>query len=165
MIWLKTWLRGTPAALVCLLPITVGAQPAPSDVIERYCTNIRDAAIDARTAWQASELARMEQRVALRVEELEARKADLETLIEKRQALYDSGNSRVARIYAGMRAEAAAEQLSEIMPSVAAAVLAQLDPRAASAILTEMEPRKAAALTVVLAGPLEEVAENGGQIQ
>lgn len=148
-----------PATLVLLsVSATAWAQPVPEEVIERYCSNIRDAAVDARNAWQAGELARLEQRVSKRVEELEARKAELEALIARREALFDAGNERVARIFAGMRPDAAAGQLAEIMPKVAAGVLAQLEPRAASAILTEMEPRTAARLTVALAGPLQEEA-------
>ena len=47
-------------------------------VVEQYCTNIRDAAADARHAWQMEALRELEKQVGQRIAELDARIAELQ---------------------------------------------------------------------------------------
>ena len=58
----------------------------------------------------------------------------------------------IVGIYAHMRPEVAATQLSALDDATAAAVLAQLNARQASAILNEIAPDRAAHLVTTISG-------------
>jgi flagellar motility protein MotE (MotC chaperone) len=143
---------GTPSATPDATPAApaarVGAAPAA-----QFCANIADPAADARFAWQAKMLADLEQQLAERIAELDRRQAEFEGWMQRRDAFLKKAEDGVVAIYAKMRPDAAAQQLSTIDDETAAAVLAKLVPRNASAILNEMDPQRAAQLTMAIAGP------------
>lgn len=129
------------------------AKAAAPSTVEQYCTNIRDAAADARLAWQAEELKELQAEVERRIAELNARQAEYEEWLKRRDEFLARAGEQVSEIYAKMRPDAAAKQLAAIDDETAASVLANLVPRSASAILNEMEPRRAAQLALAIAGP------------
>ena len=59
------------------------------------------------------------------------------------------------QVYAKMRPETAAAQLSELNELAAAAILTKLSPRNSSAVFNEMETKKAARLAAIIAGAAE----------
>lgn len=133
-----------------------GQSAAPSpEAIKQYCTNIRDAAADARMAWQAKQLLELQTQIESRIAELNARQAEYEEWLKRRDEFLAKAGQQVSEIYAKMRPDAAAQQLAAIDDETAASVLANLVPRSASAILNEMEPRRAAQLALAIAGPPE----------
>jgi len=128
------------------------AADAPSDNASLYCRNIANAAADARYARQAAALAALEKDVDDRLAKLEAKRAEVEDWIKKRQDFLDKADGAVVAIYSQMRPDAAAQQIAVMEPEAAAAILAKLSPRTASAILNEMSAPVAAQLTSVMAG-------------
>ena len=136
-------------------------EPAALPDVRRYCTNIANAATDARFAWQTSKLNDLEIRVKMRIKALDAKEAELRGWIEKREALERQAAEKLVGIYAKMRPETAATQLSALDDDMAAAVLGQLNPRQASAIFNEIVPERAAKLAGLIAGtpPTDDAAQ------
>lgn len=127
------------------------ADPPNSDVA-RFCSNITDAALDARVAWQLKELQAAEAKLKQRIADLEAKRAEYEQWLKLREDFLKKAEESVVEIYSGMDPEAAALQIASMADDTAAAVLAKLRVRSASAILNEMEPARAAHLANTLAG-------------
>ena len=115
-----------------------------------YCLNIADAAADARFAWQKKTLADLEQEIAKRVELLEAKTAEYQRWLARRDEFSKKAQDSVVTIYARMKPDAAAAQLVAMDEETAAAILAKLDPRNASAILNDMDATQAARLTATI---------------
>ena len=124
------------------------------------CVNIRDVAADARYAWQKSTLEELDKRVAERIAALEEKRAEYESWLKKREDFLAAARDDIVAIYAKMRPEAAAGQLTALDDEMAAAVLARLNARASSAILNEMDPARASQLASTLAG-MTELSEKG----
>ncbi len=116
----------------------------------QYCTNIADAASDARFALQKQALADMEKEIEGRIKVLEAKRAEYEEWLKRRNEVLEKADETIVMIYARMRPDAAALQLMNMDEEIAAAVIAKLNPRAASAVLNEMEPARAAQLANVI---------------
>ena len=148
-------------AFVCLALLAATparAQSAEADV-KRYCTNIAKAASDARFAWQTQQLNALETRIKARVGELDARTAELRDWIGKREAIEKRAAEKLVGIYAKMRPETAATQISQLDDDMAAAVLGQLNPRQASAIFNEIVPERAGKLAALIAAAPDTHAE------
>jgi flagellar motility protein MotE (MotC chaperone) len=116
----------------------------------QYCTNIADAASDARFTLQKQALADMEKEIEGRIKVLEAKRAEYEEWLKRRNEVLEKADETIVMIYSRMRPDAAALQLMNMDEEIAAAVIAKLNPRAASAVLNEMEPARAAQLANVI---------------
>ncbi|WP_342108454.1 MotE family protein [Methylobacterium sp. SI9] len=81
---------------------------------------------------------------------MEAKRAEYETWLKRRQAFLAKADESVTAIYAKMRPEAASQQLTAMDSEAAAAILTRLEPRVASAIMNEMDPGRAARLANVI---------------
>ena len=92
---------------------------------DQYCRSIRDAAGEARFAHQAAELTSIRKSVDERIAALEARTAELKEWFARREEFSKSATEQLVNIYAGMRTEAASEQLSRMDELAAAAILGQ----------------------------------------
>ena len=123
-----------------------------SDNAQRYCTNIADAAADARYARQAAELARLEAQIDERIKALEAKRAEYEQWLTRREEFLRKADESLVAIFTQMRPDAASQQMSVMSLDAAAAILVKLNPRSASAILNEMDAVRAAQLTTGMAG-------------
>jgi flagellar motility protein MotE (MotC chaperone) len=126
------------------------AEAARDPRTSQYCTNIADAAADARFAWQKQTLAALEKEIEGRIKVLEQKRAEYEEWLRRRNDLLAKADESVVAIYSRMRPDAAALQLANMNDDIAAAILAKLNPRSASAVLNEMEPARAAQLTNIL---------------
>lgn len=128
-------------------PKEVGAQEYVKEPPKAgYCAGIADAAADARFAWQKEQLAALEKDVEARIAKLEAKRAEYEEWLKRRNAFLAKADEAVVALYAKMRPDAAAPQLATMPEDAAAAILTKLNARAASAILAEMEAARAAGL-------------------
>ncbi len=125
--------------------------PAEESEIERFCSNIADAARDRRYALQAAELKQLQSDVDKRIATLEAKRAEYEEWLKRREVFLARAEDGVVKIYAGMKPDAAAERLAGVHAELAAAILMKLDARKASLILDEMDKKAAAALTGIMA--------------
>ncbi len=130
-----------------------GKEPAPekpTTEVEAYCLNIADKAQDARYALEKQQLGKLEAEISKRIDDLEAKRQSYQSWLEERKAFLASASSIVVDIYAAMKADAAAAQLSRLDRGDAAAVLVKLKSRQASAILSEMKPDTAAEIAALI---------------
>ena len=118
----------------------------------QYCVNIANAAADARFAWQKKTLADTEQELEKRIALLEAKTAEFQKWVTRRDEFVKKARDNLVLIYSRMRPDAAAMQLTAMDEETASAVLLKLEPRTASLILNEMEPAQAARLTAIIGG-------------
>jgi flagellar motility protein MotE (MotC chaperone) len=118
----------------------------------RYCADVAATAGAARNARMEKELAELEQQIIRRTGELEAKRAELQAVIDRREAMVKKADERLVAIYARMRPDAAAAQFADMDEEMAAAMLMRLEPKKSSAILNEMEAARAVALTRKVAG-------------
>jgi flagellar motility protein MotE (MotC chaperone) len=140
----------TQAAETSRTAVEVG--PTSQTPAGQYCTNIADAAIDARIAWQRQNLAEAEKLVQQKATELEAKTAEFQRWLQRRDEFVEKAKKTVVDIYTKMKPDAAALQLQVLDEETAAAVLVKLDPRTASAVMNEMDPTQAARLTSIISG-------------
>jgi flagellar motility protein MotE (MotC chaperone) len=131
---------------------TPGHQPLETGTeIERFCSNIADAARDRRYALQTEELQALQRELDKRMKLLEEKRAEYEAWLKRREDFLARAKQGVVKIYSGMRPDAAAERLAEMDPVLAAGILMQVDSRKAGVILNEMERKAAARLTGIMA--------------
>jgi flagellar motility protein MotE (MotC chaperone) len=138
-----------PAANKADLGLITGSTNPPDAKTQsdQYCVNIADKAADARLAWQAKTISDLEQEIDKRIAELDAKRAEYQEWLAQRDEMLAKAEGHVVQIYAKLRPDAAALQLSALDDDIAAALLSKLSARNASAILAEMEPGRAAQLT------------------
>lgn len=162
MTWKQNLIRAFAlAALGMLFAATPGLpQPSASEIaaadnsaseIERFCSNIADAARDRRYALQAKELQQLQAEIDERIRQLEEKRAEYETWMKKRQEFMALAEENVVQIYSKMKPDAAAERMEQLRAELAAAILMKLDARQAGVILNEMEKKSAAVVTSIMA--------------
>ena len=141
-----------------MVPLQLTREKAPDQSeIERFCSNIADAARDRRYALQAEELKQLQAGIDERMKALDAKKAEYETWLKRREVFLARAEDGVVKIYAGMKPDAAAERLAIVNADLAAAILMKLDSRKASVILNEMDQKAAATLTGIMASAARRV--------
>jgi len=133
-----------------------GKAPDESEV-QRFCSNIADAARDRRYALQAEELKQLQAGIDERMKALEAKRAEYEEWLKRREVFLARAEDGVVKIYAGMKPDAAAERLAMVNAELAAAILMKLDSRKAGVILNEMDQKAAATLTGIMASAARRV--------
>jgi flagellar motility protein MotE (MotC chaperone) len=139
-----------------VLEATQAKAPDESE-IQRFCSNIADAARDRRYALQAQELKQLQAGIDERMKALDAKKAEYETWLKRREVFLARAEDSVVQIYAGMKPDAAAERLAIVNADLAAAILIKLDSRKAGVILNEMDQKAAATLTGIMASAARRV--------
>ncbi|MBS9479319.1 MotE family protein [Ancylobacter radicis] len=156
-----------PAAPVQALPAAapVPAVPMPSGAsnTEQYCQSIIDTARDARFARQKTAIEVMEKNIEERIAQLEAKRAEYEKWLTRREDFLRKADESVIAVISQMRPDAAAAQLTVMADDPAAAILAKLNPRVASAIMNEMDATRAARITGVMVGIAKRAAEAKAQ--
>jgi flagellar motility protein MotE (MotC chaperone) len=120
--------------------------------VQQYCANIANPAAEARVAWQKQALADIERQIGEQIATLDAKTAELQKWVTRRDEFIDKARQNLVQIYTRMRPDAAASQLTAMDEETASAVLLKLEPRTASLILNEMEATQAARLTSIIGG-------------
>jgi len=131
---------------------TPPAAAFPENEVAQFCSNVADAAVDARLAWQLKELEKAENQLRERIAKVEAKRVEYEKWMALRDEFLKKAEASVIEIYSRMRPEAAATQIAGMADETAAAVLAKLSPRSSSAIFNEMDSARAAHLADLLGG-------------
>jgi flagellar motility protein MotE (MotC chaperone) len=147
--------KGTSQPAAAPQPAPAPAAKAPvteGTAAQQYCANIADAAADARFAWQKKVLAEAQQEVEKRIAKLDAKIAEYQKWLARRDEFSKKAQASLVSIYSRMRPDAAASQLVKMDEETAAAVLLKLDPRIASTILNEIPAPQAARLTGTISG-------------
>lgn len=153
----RTLRLSTAACLLFLAgPAATQETPVASNDVERFCTNITDAARDQRYALQAEELRNLQAEVDARIAALEEKRAEYEEWLRRRESFLAKAQDNVVDIYGRMRPDAAAERLTELGPELAAGILMKLDARKAGIIMNEMETKAAAGVTSIMASAARE---------
>ncbi|MFZ2099993.1 MAG: MotE family protein [Oricola sp.] len=124
---------------------------ASTDDIERFCTNIADAARERRYAIQKAELQTLREEIEARIKVLEDKRAELQMWADKRESFSAAASAGLIDVYSKMRPDAAAQRMEKLPGELTAALLAKLNPRVAGTILNEMTPDRAALVTVIMA--------------
>jgi flagellar motility protein MotE (MotC chaperone) len=119
---------------------------------QQYCVNIASAAADARFNWQKKTIGDMERELENRIAKLEAKVAEYQQWLARRDDYARKAQEQLVGIFARMRPDAAAAQLAVADEETSAAVLSKLDTRISSGILAEMDPNQAARLTAIMVG-------------
>jgi flagellar motility protein MotE (MotC chaperone) len=122
----------------------------------QYCQSVRDAAAEARFAYQSEKLETLAREIDERLARLGAKTAELKEWMAKREDFKNKSTAQLVSIFAAMRPESASEQLTRIEPATAASILSKLEARSASAILNDMPSDKAAGLASILAGSAQQ---------
>ncbi|WP_432287129.1 MotE family protein [Aminobacter sp. BA135] len=147
--------QGTPTRVIeretPKKPVEAAVPPVEQSEVERFCSNIADAARDRRYQLQAEELKKLQAEVDKRIALLEERKTEYETWLKRREVFLARAEEGVVQIYSRMKPDAAAERLAVMNTDLAAAIMMKLDARKASVILNEMESKVAAELTRIIA--------------
>ncbi|TPM36960.1 hypothetical protein FJ967_18205 [Mesorhizobium sp. B2-3-4] len=147
-----------PGAQPAVAPLQLTREKAPDQSeIERFCSNIADAARDRRYALQAEELKQLQAGIDQRMKALDEKKAEYESWLKRREVFLARAEDSVVKIYAGMKPDAAAERLAIVNADLAAAILMKLDSRKAGVILNEMDQKAAATLTGIMASAARRV--------
>lgn len=137
--------------------VAVPTEAASESDVERFCSNIADAARDRRYTLQAAELKQLQDEVDKRIAALEAKRAEYESWLKRREIFLARAEDGVVKIYTDMKPDAAAEQLAVVNADLAAAILMKLEPRKAGVILNEMDTKAAAKLTGIMASAARRV--------
>lgn len=122
-----------------------------TDEVREFCANVIDAARDRRYAVQMQELEALRKEIDDRVAALEAKRAEYEEWLRKRDQVIERAEDSVVGIYSRMKPDAAAARLEKLDASLAAAIILKLNHRQAGIILNEMDARAAARLTGIIA--------------
>lgn len=141
---------GVQAAADPAAPVEAGGAAAKSE-IERFCSNIADAARDRRYTLQQEKLKTLKDEVDQRIAALETKRAEYEDWLKRRDDFLAKARSDLVEIYSNMRPDAAAERLAQVQADLAAAIMMKLEPRKAGVILNEMDTKAAARLTGIMA--------------
>ena len=110
-----------------------------SSLAADYCANFSDKAKDARLVWQTENLKKLQADVTAKIVELEAKRAELQDWVDKRDRMLNAAGKELVAIYAKMDPDAAAIQLAQLDTITATSVLRQLSARSASAILNTID--------------------------
>lgn len=147
------------------MPVVQGNERAPvantADRLEHeataleYCRNAVPAAGEARAAFLQQAIASLERDLARKTQELEERIAEHKEWLARRQRVMDQAGGALVQMFARMRPDAAAQQVSLMDETVAAALVMKLEPKASSALLSEMPPARAARLAAIIAAAAE----------
>lgn len=118
--------------------------------IQQYCTNVIDQARDQRYLLQKQDLEKLQQDIDNRIAVMEARKAEYEDWLKRRNDFMKQAEANLVNVYKTMKADAAAPQLQEINAGIAAAIIMKLPPRQSGLILAEMDAKKAATIASIM---------------
>jgi flagellar motility protein MotE (MotC chaperone) len=156
LLWATVILLGTTSTAMAQSGQTT-KPAAKGDEIQRFCSNIADAARDRRYLLQAEQLKALRQDIDKRMKELDAKRAEYQDWLKRRNDFAAMAQGDVVQIYSKMKPDGAAERLAAVKPELAAAILLKLNPRQASQILNEMDTKDAATLTGIMAAAARKV--------
>lgn len=142
------------AALLALgasAAVAVEAAPGEDAALKTYCNTLTASFGSVEKSAQAQSLIELEEKLQQRIAELSAKQAELRDMLRQREEMTKRADATLVDIYAKMRPEAAAAQISAMDEATAVALLIKLSTRSASAILNEIQPARAARLTEAIA--------------
>ena len=85
-----------------------------SDDTQQYCANIANVTAAARLAAQQKQLGELNQQLQKRLTELEAKRAELQELVDRYDDFIKKSDEALVNVYSKMKPEAAATQLTNL---------------------------------------------------
>jgi flagellar motility protein MotE (MotC chaperone) len=140
----------------------IAAVPAAVMPKNDYCANIADLAADARHMLQMKTLEDLEKKIDQKIVLLEAKRAESEAFLKKRNDAIKETRQDLVDIFSKMKPDVAAAQFEILDVETSASILKQLNARVAGTILNEMKTSVAAAITVKMVEPVSGVKQDGG---
>ena len=140
----------------------IAAVPAVLMPKDDYCANIADLAADARYMLQMKALEELEKKIDQKIVLLEAKRAESEAFLKKRNDAIKETRQDLVDIFSKMKPDVAAAQFEILDVETSASILKQLNARVAGTILNEMKAPVAAAITVKMAQPISGAKLDGG---
>lgn len=140
----------------------IAAVPTVAMPKDDYCANIADLAADARHMLQMKTLEDLEKKIDQKIVLLEAKRAESEAFLKKRNDAIKETRQDLVDIFSKMKPDVAAAQFEILDVETSASILKQLNARVAGTILNEMKTSVAAAITVKMAEPVSGVKLDGG---
>lgn len=138
------------------------AVPAVLMPRDDYCANIADLAADARYMLQMKTLEDLEKKIDQKIVLLEAKRAESEAFLKKRDDAIKETRQDLVDIFSKMKPDVAAAQFEILDVETSASILKELNARVAGTILNEMKAPIAAAITVKMAQPISGMKLDGG---
>jgi flagellar motility protein MotE (MotC chaperone) len=126
---------------------TESGQPQPSAEVDKYCANIATNTNQAANLLHEQQLHELESQIELRIKELDAKRSEVQRLIDTNEAMLAKANQSLVDLYSKMKPDAAASQIAKLDDDIAVALLVHVKTKEMSAIMDEMEPERAAAFT------------------
>lgn len=130
--------------------------------VDDYCANISNLAADARYVLQKKTLEDLQKKIDERITLLEAKRAQSEELLKKRDEAVKETQKGLVDIFSKMKPDVAAAQFEILDVATSASILKKLNARVASTILNEMKAPVAAAITIKMAEPVSSANSGGG---
>lgn len=113
---------------------------------QEVCAQIAASAEAIRIDRRRLELASLEKEIGARLSMLESKQQELRFVLDRLDSFERKTSEALIGLYARMKPEAAAAQLSQLDADVAAGIMLQLKAKVSSAILGEMDAPHGAAL-------------------
>jgi flagellar motility protein MotE (MotC chaperone) len=115
-----------------------------------YCKTFGSRAGEARIALQKEEILKLKKSAEETLKLLDERTTELEDLLKKREELIAATTSSIVKMYEGMEAESAAEQLQKLEIRQAGEILRRLSAKASGEIVASMKPSAASRLVAYM---------------
>jgi flagellar motility protein MotE (MotC chaperone) len=140
----------------------MAAAPARLMPKDDYCANIAELAADTRYLLQMKTLEDLEKKIDQKIVLLEAKRAESEAFLKKRNDAIKETRQDLVDIFSKMKPDVAAAQFEILDVETSASILKELNARVAGTILNEMKTTIAAAITVKMAEPISGLKPDGG---
>jgi flagellar motility protein MotE (MotC chaperone) len=154
--------RASEAKVAAPAEAKVAAVPAVVMPKDDYCANIADLAADTRYMLQMKTLEELEKKIDQKIVLLEAKRAESEAFLKKRNDAIKETRQDLVDIFSKMKPDVAAAQFEILDVETSASILKQLNARVAGTILNEMKVPLAAAITAKMAESISGVKPEGG---
>ncbi len=154
--------HASEAKVTALVSPKIAAVPAALTPKDDYCANIADLAADARYMLQMKTLEDLEKKIDQKIVLLEAKRAESEAFLKKRNDAIKETRQDLVDIFSKMKPDVAAAQFEILDVETSASILKELNARVAGTILNEMKAPIAAAITVKMAQPISGAKLDGG---
>lgn len=123
-----------------------GGQSQTSADAEKYCASIGTNTTQAANLLREQQLRELETQIEQRIKELDAKRAQVQQLIDKSEAIFSKADQSLIDLYSKMKPDAAASQIAKLDDDIAVALLVHVKTKEMSAIMDEMEPERGAVL-------------------
>ena len=144
-----------PASEIAATAVTSG-----DDTAIELCRTFADKAAESKTAHQRSELLKLKEEIEAQLLKLDEKTKNLESWIDKREAIQASVSSSLVKMYTNVEPEIAAQQLQKLDVMTSSALLQRLNAKQSGEIVTAMDVVFASKVLKVMLTDAAKIATN-----